>query len=305
MNQPYFIAVCGPTASGKTGLSLELAEHFQTEILSFDSRQFFKELKIGAAPPSPQELRKVRHHFIQQLSIQQEYNAGAFEREAIPWMMHFFKSHSILVGVGGSGMYLDALTKGFDELPSETLAIRKELNQILNTTGIAALQEELLKLDPEYFDKVDQQNPVRLIRALEVIRSTGKPYSAQLGRKKKTRPFTTLKLAINYDRDVLYDRINKRVDLMMEAGLLEEARTLYPHRMHNALQTVGYKELFEHFDGEYDLDFAVDEIKKNSRRYAKRQLTWFRKDPEIKWLEPGNTKGAIEYIRSKYSSART
>lgn len=296
MTKPLLIAICGPTASGKTSLSLEIAKWLDTEILSFDSRQFFKELLIGSAPPSPEELKEVKHHFIQNKTIQVDFNAGKFEREALPVLANIYKNHEKAVTVGGSGMYLNALINGFDELPSDIEAIRTELNAQFAESGIEPLQKELLEKDPEYFKQVDLKNPIRLIRALEVVRSTGKPYSSQRTKPKKERFFQTIKIGIDYPRSELYDRINLRVDLMMQSGLFNEAKQLYPLRAKNALQTVGYTELFKVLDGDWELDFAVSEIKKNSRRYAKRQMTWFKKDAEINWIKPGDFKAALKII---------
>ncbi len=296
MAKPLLIAICGPTASGKTSLSIDLAKWLDTEILSFDSRQFYKELLIGSAPPSPQELKQVKHYFIQNLSINDEFNAGRFEREALPVLAQIFEKNKSAVTVGGSGMYLNALTNGFDELPSTIESIRAALNTQFAETGIESLQEELLKKDPTYYAQVDLKNPMRLIRALEVIRSSGKPYSTQRTKPKKERFFQTVKIGIDYPREALYHRINHRVDLMMQTGLLEEAKTLFPLRYKNALQTVGYSELFKVIDGEWDIEFGVSEIKKNSRRYAKRQMTWFKKDAEINWIEPGNIEAAQKVL---------
>ena len=294
--KPLLIAICGPTASGKTSLSLDIAKWLNTEILSFDSRQFFKELLIGSAPPTPEELKEVKHHFIQNKSVAENFNAGKFEREALPVLTEIFKRNKQAVTVGGSGMYLNALVNGFDELPSDIETIRAELNMQFANTGLEPLKKELQEKDPAYFDQVDLKNPVRLIRALEVIRSTGKPYSAQRTKPKKERFFETVKIGIDYPREALYERINLRVDLMMQAGLFEEAKHLHPQKANNALQTVGYTELFKVMDGEWDLDFAVSEIKKNSRRYAKRQMTWFRKDEEIQWIKPNDFEAAKKII---------
>ncbi|MCT4624891.1 MAG: tRNA (adenosine(37)-N6)-dimethylallyltransferase MiaA [Schleiferiaceae bacterium] len=296
MNKPLLIAICGPTASGKTALSIELAKWLGTEILSFDSRQFYKELQIGAAPPSPEEQAQVKHHFIQHISVKQDYNAGQYERDAIVFLGKYFQNKKNIVTVGGSGMYIKALEEGFDDLPDNVQEVRTELNSLFAEKGIEPLQKELAEKDPVYFAEVDQQNHVRLIRALEVIRTSGKTYSEQRSKPKKDRPFTTIKIGVDYPREELYKRINLRVDLMMEAGLLEEAKNLYPLKAMNSLQTVGYTELFKFFDGEWDLEFAVSEIKKNSRRYAKRQMTWFRKDTNIHWIKPGDIEAAKKII---------
>jgi tRNA dimethylallyltransferase len=296
MSKPLLIAICGPTASGKTSLSIDIAKWLNTEILSFDSRQFFKELLIGSAPPSPEELKAVKHHFIQNKSISEDFNAGKFEREALPVLSDLYRTHKQAVTVGGSGMYLNALVNGFDELPSDIETIREELNSQFAETGLEPLQKELSEKDPAYYQQVDLKNPIRLIRALEIIRSTGKPYSELRTKPKKDRFFQTVKIGIDYPRAELYERINYRVDLMMQAGLFEEAKLLNPLKAKNALQTVGYTELFKVIDDEWDLAFAVSEIKKNSRRYAKRQMTWFRKDAEINWIKPNDFKAAQKII---------
>jgi len=296
MIKPTLITVCGPTASGKTSLAIDLAKWLKTEIISFDSRQFYKELLIGSAPPSPEELEQVKHHFIQHLNINQPYNAGNFERDALAFLDNHFKTNNTVIAVGGSGMYIKALTDGFDELPAETNAVREELNQIHKENGLAPLLEELLEKDPEYYKVVDRQNHVRVIRAIEVIRISGKPFSDQRNNNKKERNFNTIKIGIDYPREALYERINKRVDIMMDDGLIEEVKSLHPYKNQNALQTVGYKELFMYLDGNWDFDFAVSEIKKNSRRYAKRQVTWFKKDEEIKWFKPNSLNEVKRYI---------
>jgi len=299
MNKPTVIAICGATASGKTGLSLNIARWLNTDILSYDSRQFYKELLIGAAPPTPKELFEVKHHFIQHLSIIENYSAGKFERDAINFLDEYLKTKDTIIAVGGSGMFLNALTHGFDELPENTSEIRAELNTIFKNEGLAPLQKELLKKDPSYYHEVDLKNHVRVIRALEVIRITNQPYSSQRKREKKQRNFEVIKIGIDYPREDLYECINHRVDLMMKAGLLEEAKLLYPHQAKNALQTVGYRELFDYFEGKYELDFAIQEIKKNSRRYAKRQITWFKKDTDIHWIKPNDLETAKQIILAK------
>ena len=296
MNKPLLIALCGPTASGKTSLSIDIAKWLDTEILSFDSRQFFKELLIGSAPPSPEELIEVKHNFIQNKTITEDFNAGKFEREALPVLTDLFSMRKQVIIVGGSGMYLNALINGFDELPSNVEEIRAELNTQFAETGLEPLQKELLEKDLTYYNQVDLKNPMRIIRALEIIRSTGKPYSEQRTKSKKERFFQTVKIGIDFPREELYERINLRVDLMMQAGLFEEAQQLYPFREKNALRTVGYTELFNVIDGVWDLEFAVSEIKKNSRRYAKRQMTWFKKDAEINWIQPNDLEAAKKII---------
>lgn len=279
------LSVVGPTAMGKTKLAISLAQKFRTEIISADSRQFFREMKIGTAVPSAEELNTVKHHFIHCKSIHENYSVGSFEREATTLLTRLFKKNDVVVMVGGSGLYIDAVTKGLDEFPEIDPKIREELNLEFEAKGIEYLKEELKRRDPSYYEKVDLDNPHRLIRALEVCLGSGRPYSSFLKIENVQRPYRTITIGIQADREIIYDRINKRVDLMMQLGLLEEAKSLYHNKSLNALQTVGYKELFNFLDGIGNLDFAVSEIKKNTRRFAKRQLTWFRKDEKITWVE--------------------
>ncbi len=290
------IFICGPTAVGKTEVSLKLAEWLDTEIISFDSRQFFKELHIGAAPPSIEEQQRVPHHFVGHLSVKQEYNAGDFEQDALQKLEELFRTKQNVVLVGGSGLYMRALTDGFDDMPETDPNLRAGLNQEFLNHGLEALQKELQQKDPDYYQKVDLQNPQRIIRALEVIRSTGKPFSSFRKSHKTKRSFQILKIGMELPRTELYQRINKRVELMMRLGLENEARQLLPFRNAHALQTVGYKELFHYFDGEYDLKKAISEIQKNSRRYAKRQMTWFKRDAEISWFSPYNLAAIQSHI---------
>lgn len=279
------IAVVGPTAIGKTVRAISLARHFNTEIISADSRQFFKELAIGTAVPSPEELSAAKHHCIQHISIHQQYSVGDFEQEALDRLNHLFKTKDVVVLVGGSGLYVDAVLQGLDYFPEVDTNIRLQLNQQLAQEGLLSLQNKLQDLDPAYYAQVDLDNPHRVIRALEVCLTADAPYSSFLGKKKPARPFKSLLVGLQADRELVYDRINQRVDLMMEAGLLQEAQKLYAYKHLNALNTVGYKELFAHFDGETDLATAVSEIKKNTRRFAKRQLTWYRKNKAIYWVD--------------------
>lgn len=283
--EKYLISVVGPTGIGKTRLAIELAQLFSTEIVSCDARQFYREMKKGTAMPDAAELAAAPHHFIGNLSIHQPYSTGKYEREALACLDGLFQAHDIAIMVGGSGMYEKAVVEGLDQLPAANEQNIAELTQVLDTQGIAVLQKMLQDVDPKYYQKADIENPRRLLRALDIYRQTGKPYSFFLNQEKQARLFKTLRIGIQAPREVLYDRINRRVDLMMEAGLLEEARQLYPFRENQALQTVGYKELFKYFDGEWTLDFAVAEIKKNTRRYAKRQLTWYRKSENIHYLD--------------------
>lgn len=269
------IVVAGPTAVGKTAYAIHLAKELNTEIISFDSRQFYKEMEIGVAVPSQAELQEIPHHFIQHISIQDNYNAGKFELEALNLLEILFQKYNVVVAVGGSGMYLNALLYGFDPLPSDA-NIRNELQLLLQEKGIEALQAELQQLDPAYFEIVDQQNPHRLIRALEICKITGKTYSSQRQNKPKERNFSFEIQVLQMEREKLYQRINQRVDKMMEAGLLEEVKILHPFKSLNSLQTVGYRELFDYLEQKTTLPQAIEAIKQNSRRYAKRQITWFK-----------------------------
>ena len=300
MNNKVLISVVGPTAIGKTALGIHIADYFDTEIISADSRQFFKEMSIGTAVPSPEELAAAKHHFIQHISIEDQYSVGDFEKEAMAKITELFQNHDVLVMVGGSGLYVKSITEGLDDFPEIKPEIRQNLNELLKKDGLQKLQEKLNNLDPEYFSKADIENPHRVIRALEICLGTGKTYSSFLNQKKNKRNFNIIEIGLTADRQVIYDRINLRVDLMMQAGLLEEAKKLYPKKHLNALNTVGYKELFRYFDGEYDLEKAILEIKKNTRRFAKRQLTWFRKDPEIEWFQyDDNRENIIGFIEEK------
>lgn len=299
----FLIVIVGPTAIGKTALSIKIAQHFGCEIISCDSRQFFKEMTIGTAVPSEEELAAAPHHFIHNKSIFENYTVGDFEKEAIAKLDELFETNDFAVLVGGSGLYVEAVLKGFDEFPDIDSKIREIVTENYEKHGIAYLQNELERLDPEYFSAVAKENPQRLMRALEVCLGSGKPYSSFLNLKKNTRNFTPIIIGLEADRDMIYNRINQRVDLMMNAGLLAEAENLYPHKNLNALQTVGYRELFSYFDGDFTLDFAISEIKKNTRRFAKRQLTWFKRSENTKWfdyLSPENTIiTAIETLKNK------
>lgn len=279
------ISIVGPTAIGKTKLAILLAKRYNTEIISADSRQFFKEMAIGTAVPNTEELAAAKHHFIQHISVTEAYTVGDFERDAIKQLDKLFKRHSIVVMVGGSGLYVNAVTKGLDNFPVVAANIRDELNQKLKDFGITSLQTKLKQLDETYYNKVDLNNPHRLIRALEICIGTGRPYSSFLSQPKKSRNFKTFTIGITADRECIYDNINHRVDSMLSDGLVEEVKSLAPYKHLNALQTVGYKELFTYFEGVWDYDKAVSEIKKNTRRFAKRQLTWFRKNETIFWVD--------------------
>ena len=299
-SQPLLICVVGPTAIGKTKLAINIAQLFNTEIISADSRQFFKEMTIGTAVPSSQELDAAPHHFIQNKSIFETYSVGDFEIEALETLKQLFKKKDVAVMVGGSGLYVDAVVKGLDSFPKVPKEIREALTAELEENGLASLQKELENKDAQYYKKVDHQNPHRVIRALEVIRASGKPYSSFLNQKKKERFFETLYVGLTAEREVIYSRINQRVDKMMNEGLLDEAKQLYKHRELNALQTVGYKELFEYLDGTVELEVAVSEIKKNTRRFAKRQNTWFKKNPAIHWFNyTTSAEKIVQELKSK------
>ena len=293
------IVVVGPTAIGKTALAISLAQFYKTEIISADSRQFFKEMNIGTAKPSTEELASAPHHFVDSHSIQTLFSTGDFEVEALKLMKALFKKHEVLIMVGGSGLYIDAVCEGLDELPEIDLNIREQLNQKLANEGIEAIKNQLQELDPIYYEKVDQANPQRMIRGLEVVLSTGKKLSSFLTATKKQRPFQIIKIGLNTDRAILYNRINQRVDLMMAAGQLEEVKSLIPYRAYNALNTVGYSELFDYLDGKTELTIAVNMIKQNTRRFAKRQLTWFRRDEDMVWFEPNQLDQILKYLQKK------
>ncbi|WP_298476489.1 tRNA (adenosine(37)-N6)-dimethylallyltransferase MiaA [uncultured Maribacter sp.] len=279
------ISVVGPTAIGKTKLAIQIAQHYNAEIVSADSRQFFKEMCIGTAVPEKEELKAATHHFIQNKSILDSYSVGDFEKEALDTIHKLHKENSIVVLVGGSGLYVDAVTKGLDKFPKIDQSIRENLNILLKSKGIKELQEQLKELDPQYYAKVDVENPHRIIRALEVCIGSGKPYSSFITNKKNNRPFNTITIGITADREIIYDKINKRVDIMIKNGLVEEVKSLERYKHLNALQTVGYKELFLFLNEEWTLDFAISEIKKNTRRFAKRQQTWFKKNKETIWVK--------------------
>jgi len=296
----FLISIVGPTAIGKTSLSIKLAKYFNTEIISADSRQFYKEMQIGTAAPTPTELASVKHHFIQHKSVEDNYNVGAFEKDAIERLNQLFKSNKIVVMVGGSGLYLDAVTKGLDYFPDIDPIIREGLNKRLKIEGLSALQGQLKELDIKAYNSIKIDNPHRVIRALEVCIGTNKPYSTFLNKTKTKRSFKVIAIGLSADRKIIYDRINKRVDHMINEGLLEEVKTLIPYQNLNALNTVGYKEIFNYLKKEWTLDFAISEIKKNTRRFAKRQLTWFKKTDCIKWFDyQTNIKKIINSIEKE------
>lgn len=299
----FLISIIGPTAIGKTSLSIKLAQFHKTEIISADSRQFYKEMQIGTAAPTKNELSQAKHYFIHHKSIKDDYNVGSFEKDALQLLETLFEKHNVVILVGGSGLYVDALTKGLDNFPEVDASIRKQLNTELKQNGLISLQQKLKDLDEVSYHNIAIDNPHRVIRALEICIGAGVPYSSFLNKEKENRNFKTITIGLTAERDIIYKRINQRVDLMMKDGLLKEVESLKEYKHLNALNTVGYKELFNYFDGEWDLDFAVSEIKKNSRRFAKRQMTWFKKDNTIAWFDlQYDLKEITDYINKKIQS---
>ncbi len=290
------IVIAGPTAVGKTDFAIRLAKKLQTEIISADSRQMYAELTIGTAKPKVEQLEEVKHHFIGNLSINEYYNAARFEVEVLALLDKLFMKYDQVVMVGGSGLYIDAVCQGIDELPDADQKLRHELNQIYKKEGIDKIREKLQQLDPEFYEIVDQSNPLRMIRALEVCITTGTKYSSLRTNSKKQRNFRVSKIALNIERSQLIERINNRVDQMLSEGLLEEINSLKAYKNLNALNTVGYKEFFEYFSGKMTLEDTIEKIKTNSRRYAKRQLTWFRKDKSYRWFEPEEFDEVLQYL---------
>ena len=302
----YLITIIGPTAIGKTALSIALAQHFGCDIISCDSRQFFKEMKIGTAVPSDEELSAAKHHFIQNKSIFESYSVGDFEQEALAKLEELFQKNNIQIMVGGSGLYVDAVLKGFDDFPDIDDLVRNEINTKYDELGIEYLQEQLQKMDSEYYQKIQTenpqtlQNPQRMKRFVEVCIGSGKPYSSFIGKRKNSRNFTPIIIGLEADREIMYNRINQRVNIMLNEGLLTEAKTLYPNKHLNALQTVGYRELFDYFDGKTTLDFSIEQIKMNTRRFAKRQITWFKRTENVSWFDYlTDRKEIITTIESK------
>lgn len=296
------LIVAGPTAVGKTDLCIKIAKKFNTSILSADSRQFYKEMNIGTAKPSVKELQEVQHHFINTLSINDDYDVRKFEKDALKLMDRLFAHQNPLILTGGSGLYIDAVTEGLDDIPQVDSNIRKVLTEVYERNGINSLQEQLKSLDPLYHAQVDLHNPQRIIRALEVCIGTGKPFSSFRIKKKTIRPFAELKIALERERDELYSSIDLRMDQMIAAGLFEEAAQLFPYRQLNALQTVGYKEIFDYFDGLYDREEAIRLLKRNSRRYAKRQMTWLKKDAGYAWFHSSELDRISQYISDQMSA---
>ena len=292
----YLIVLAGPTAVGKTKVAIKVAQHYQTEIISADSRQFYKEMAIGTAKPTKVEITQAPHHFINSLSINDPYSVGDFEKDAQEKLSQLFENHDVVVMTGGSGLFIKAVCEGLDVFPDVPVEIRKEVNDLFKNEGIDALKEELKNSDPEYFEKVDQNNPMRLIRAIEVCRASGKPFSSFQNEKKAVRFYQPIYINLLMEREILYDRINRRVDQMIAFGLENEAKELFPLRHLASLQTVGYKEFFDYFDNKITKQKAIDLIKRNSRRYAKRQMTWLRKDEHWKTFHPHQIQEIIKYL---------
>ena len=301
----YLITIIGPTAIGKTSLSIALAQHFGCEIISCDSRQFFKEMSIGTAVPNNEELSEAKHHFIHNKSIFENYTVGNFEKEAISKLDELYITSNFAILVGGSGLYVDAILKGFDAFPEIKNSVREHVNANFKKLGIAYLQQKLQELDSDYFDTITKenpqtlQNPQRMMRFVEVCIGSGKPYSSFMNKEKNTRNFTPIVIGLEAERVIIYERINQRVEIMINEGLLAEAEKLFPNKNLNALQTVGYRELFDYFEGKITLKFAIEEIKKNTRRFAKRQLTWFKRNEATKWFDYHENQNKVtEYIAS-------
>ena len=296
MTDKRLVVIVGATGSGKTDLSIHLAEHYCAPILSTDSRQVYRGMPIGTAQPPQDQLQAIEHHFIATLDIKQDFNCGQYEVQALELLRKLFTRHDTVLAVGGSGLYVQALCEGMDDLPEGDPELRETLRQRLAEEGLEVLGKELQRLDPVYYEQVDRNNPARVLRALEVCLQTGRPYSELRTKPRRERDFRIIKIGTDIPRTELYARINRRVDGMLAEGLEAEARKFHPYKHLNALQTVGYKELFDYFDGRCSRDEAVELIKRNTRRYAKRQLTWFRRDPEIFWAAPGDVDKIIAYI---------
>ena len=291
------LVIIGPTGVGKTELSLRIAENFGTEIVSADSRQLYANLKIGTAAPTPEELQRVPHHFIGTLQLTDYYSAAQYEEDALKLLDHLFQTKDVVILTGGSMMYVDAVCKGIDDIPTVDEETRKTLLERYEKEGLEQLCAELKLLDPDYYKIVDLKNHKRVIHALEICYMTGKTYTSFRTQEKKTRPFRMIKIGLTRDREELYARINQRVDIMMEQGLLDEVKQVYPYRQLNSLNTVGYKELFNYLNGEWALPFAIDKIKQNSRIYSRKQMTWFKRDEEIRWFHPNQEEDILTYIK--------
>ncbi len=299
MKNKHLVIILGPTAAGKTDLSVSLAGYYGSEIISADSRQFYRELRIGTAVPSPDHLQEIRHHFIGQLSVNDYFNVSMFEKQALELLDSLFKRMDLVFMCGGSGMYIDVVCHGIDEFPDIDTGIRDQLIEQYREHGLEGIRCELKRIDPGYYGTVDLNNPNRILKALEIYYMTGKPYSAFLKQEKQERTFNIIKIGLNTDRELLYERINRRVDGMIGSGLVEEAKSLEQYRHTNALNTMGYKEIFQYLDGQLSLEEAAELIKRNTRRYARRQLTWFRKDRAVKWFSPEDRGPVIEYINQQ------
>ena len=296
MQAKKLIVLVGPTAVGKTEVSLRLAEHFKTEIISADSRQIYKELEIGTAKPTPDELSRVTHHFINTHTLEQAYDAGAYGREALALIHTLFKKHTALILCGGSGLYIKAVLEGFDEMPEIPIGIRDQIVAEYELKGLSWLQQTVKEIDPDYFEQVDINNPQRLVRALELFKASGQRVSQLRVKEKRSHDFQIIKIGLELDRDKLYTRIDTRMDAMIEKGLFNEAEHFFPNRNLNALQTVGYREIFDYFEGKYDKEEAIRLLKRNTRRYAKRQLTWFKKDSDVMWVQADQVDQIIAYL---------
>lgn len=297
----FLLVLGGPTASGKTACSIELAKHFNTEIISADSRQIYQETCIGTAVPEPAQLAAVRHHFIQTISVKSYYNASMFEFDVLDTLQNLFRKHDVVVMTGGSGLYINAVCEGIDDLPSVDQGIRKSLAEKYEKEGLESIRKDLKVLDPESYEKVDLKNHLRILKALEITIQTGRPYSSFLTAEKKKRDFKIIRMALNMERELLYSRINQRVDQMVEDGLVEEVEALKHLRETNVLKTVGYKEIFQYFDGKLSLDEAIDLIRRNTRKYARKQITWFRKDNLYPWFLPSELEKMTNYCEVQFS----
>ena len=301
-SKPTLIVLIGPTGIGKTDLSLNIAEHYNTEIISADSRQLYADLKIGTAAPTTEQLARVKHHFVGTLQLTDYYSAAQYETEVMKKLDELFKQHSVIVLTGGSMMYVDAVCKGIDDIPTVDEETRKTLMQHYENVGLERLCAELKILDPKYYDIVDKKNPKRVIHALEICYMTGQTYTSFRTSQTKERPFNIIKVGLKREREELYARINKRVDIMMEDGLLEEVKSVYQYKNLNSLNTVGYKEMFKYLDGEWELPFAIEKIKQNSRIYSRKQVTWFKRDNDITWFHPDDTDNIMSFIEERLNA---